>query len=111
MTTINDVLNYIRSQALGSTERTLIINAINARTHEARAEAKVGLRPGMRVTFYSRREFRTVVGKVAKVNRVNVDIVEEGNGKRWRASPQLVKPISENPGTGDNNKPVDEGEF
>jgi len=103
--TLKEVLDFIRNPDLDRDTRQSIIDALNAQTRAKRAEAKRGLRPGMRVQFYSNRSFRNVFGRISKVNRVNVDLVEEGTGTRWRVSPQLLKPVDA------QGKPVEEDEF
>lgn len=103
--TLQEVLDYIRRPDIGAGARQQIVEALNAQTRAKRAEAKRGLFPGMRVQFYSNRSFRNVFGKISKVNRINVDLVEEGTGTRWRVSPQLLKPVDA------SGKPVAEDEF
>lgn len=104
-TTLHEVLEFIRDPNLPPGQRSLIIDALNAQVREKRREAKRGLFPGMRVQFYSNRSFRNVFGRITKVNRVNVDLVEEGTGTRWRVSPQLLKPVDA------AGQPVQEDEF
>lgn len=89
--TVADVLRFIRGPHLDPSDRQLIIDALNAQARQSRARAKDGLRAGMKVTFLSTRTGKAVTGTIKKVNRVNVDLVEEGTGLRWRVSPQLLK--------------------
>ncbi len=100
--TFQDVLEFIRNN-MTSAQRTVIVETLNYQARSKRAEAKQGLRSGMKVSFYSTRSYREVTGVIHKVNRVNVDVVEDGTGTKWRVSPGLLKPVvtSKAPATGD----------
>lgn len=89
--TIYDVLDFVQDPDLDPDHHRRIVEALNRRVKAKRQEAKAGLRPGMRVTWFSTRSFRQVVGRIEKVNRVNVDVLEEGTGVKWRCSPGLLK--------------------
>jgi hypothetical protein len=104
-TTLHEVLEFIRGLDLHSHERSTVIATLNTQVRAKRSEAKRGLYPGQRVTFFSNRSYKTVVGVITKVNRVNVDLREEGTGMKWRVSPQLLKPVV---GPGDNDVASDE---
>jgi len=93
-TNLQDVLEFIRRPDLGAGARSQIVEALNAQVRAKRREAKAGLYPGQKVTFFSNRSFKQVTGTIRKVNRVNVDLTEDGTGMRWRVSPQLLKPAS-----------------
>ena len=92
--TLSDVLAFIRSPEFTSADHTAVVHAVNNRAKAKRSEAKQGLYAGQRVTFYSTRSFRNVTGRIDKINRVNVDLTEEGTGVKWRCSPGLLKPAS-----------------
>ena len=92
-TTLNDVLTFIINSSLSREDHNQIIEALNFQARTKRAEARQGLRAGMKVTFVSTRTGRHVVGVIQKVNRVNIDVIEEGNGIKWRVSPGLLKPV------------------
>jgi hypothetical protein len=91
-TKIKDVLDFIRDPQLDPSDRTLIVEALNAQTRMKRAQAKAGLYAGQRVQFHSTRVGRTVTGTIEKVNRVNVDLIDTF-GTRWRVPPQLLKRV------------------
>ena len=42
------------------------------------------------VTFFSKRAGKTVVGRVTKVNVVNISITESISGQKWRVGPSLL---------------------
>lgn len=90
--TIHDVLDFINDPDLTLDNRRKIIEAVNRQSKVARSRAKAGFYVGQKVTWFSNRDFRQVVGRIRKVNRVNVDVIEDGSGMRWRCSPQLLKP-------------------
>jgi hypothetical protein len=92
--TLKDVLDFIRNPELDRNDRLLIVEALNSQVRAKRAQAKQGLHRGMRVEFYSNRAFKNVIGRIQKVNRVNVDLIEEGTGMQWRVSPGLLKPVA-----------------
>lgn len=88
--TIHDVINFIQNPALLDDDRRRIIAVLNNATRAARAEAKIGLQAGQRVTFFSTRLYRHVTGYIVKVNRVNVDVRESETGTMWRVAPQFL---------------------
>lgn len=93
MANLKDVLDFIRNPQLDASDRSLIVEALNSQVRMKRAQAKAGFRPGQQVTFYSTRSFKTVTGTIRKINRVNIDLIENGTGIRWRVSPQLLKAV------------------
>lgn len=93
MATLKDVLDFIRNPQLDASDRSLIVEALNLQVRMKRAQAKAGFRPGQTVTFYSNRSFKNVTGVIRKINRVNIDLIENGTGTRWRVSPQLLKAV------------------
>lgn len=103
--TLQDVLAFIRRDDLGAGARQQIVETLNAQLRAKRREAKRGLYPRMRVQFTSTRTGRVVFGRIDKVNRVNVDLTEEGNGMKWRVSPNLLKQVDA------AGKPVTDDEF
>lgn len=90
--TIHDVLDFINDPDLSADNRRKIIDALNSQSKMKRREARAGLYEGQRVTWWSSRNYRNVTGRIDKINRVNIDVIEEGTGVRWRCSPQLLKP-------------------
>jgi hypothetical protein len=94
MINLRDVLQFIRNPQLDPNDRTLIVEALNAQVRAKRAQAKAGFRAGQKVSFYSSRSFKYVTGTIRKINRVNIDLIEDGCGTRWRVSPQLLKPVA-----------------
>lgn len=90
--TIHDVLDFINDPNLDAIDRRRIITALNEQVKSKRREAKRGLYVGQRVTFFSNSAYRNVAAVIDKVNRVNIDLTEEGTGVKWRVSPQLIKP-------------------
>lgn len=92
-TTLQDVLKFIRDPKLDFDDRQAIIDALNSQTRARQQAAKAGLHVGMQVTWYSPRYCRQVTGRITKVNRVNCDVMEDGNCFPWRISPQLLTPV------------------
>ena len=93
MVILKDVLEFINRPYMTTEERRAIVEAVNTQSRAVRADAKAQLRTGMRVTFLSTRAGREVVGRIVKVNRVNIELVEDGNQMRWRVSPSLVHKV------------------
>lgn len=94
MATLHDVLQFIRNPNLDPSDRTLIVEALNSQVRAKRAQAKAGFRPGQKVTFFSTRTYQQVTGVIRKINRVNIDLIEDVTGTRWRVSPQLLKAVT-----------------
>lgn len=92
-TTLQDVLKFIRDPKLDLDDRQAIIDALNSQTRARRQAAKAGLRVGMQVTWYSSSTGQQMSGRITKINRVNCDVMEDGNGFPWRISPQLLSPV------------------
>lgn len=93
MVTLSDVLQFIRNPGLNPSDRTMIVDTLNSQARAKRAQAKAGFRPGQKVTFFSNRSFKQVTGTIRKINRVNIDLIEDVTGTRWRVSPQLLKAV------------------
>jgi len=89
-TTLQDVLSFIRNPELDLDDRQAIVDTLNRQQRDRRADAKAGLRRGMKVSWFSNRVGRQVTGHITKVNRVNCDVTEDGNMMKWRVSPQLL---------------------
>jgi hypothetical protein len=92
MTTLSDVLAFIRNPSTSVDDRALIIRELNASRKVQQALAARTFRRGQFVTFTDRNG-RIVHGVIGKVNRVNCNVTEIGNLRAWCVSPSLLKAV------------------
>jgi hypothetical protein len=87
-TTLQDVLGFVMCST--REQRESIMQAVRYATQRDASHARMEFRPGSTVKFKNR--YGTIVhGIVKKVNRKNIDLVEDGTGMRWRVHPSLLE--------------------
>ena len=91
MTTLNDVLMFIRSTTDGKS-LDAIQEATVASFRLSQAIAATRFRSGMAVKFTSKHGY-DVTGVIQKVNRSSIDVKSnDGTNRTWRVSPGLLSP-------------------
>jgi len=91
-TTLREVVQFINS-TMSSSDREVIIQAINAQRKLADMHATMDLYPGVTVQWVGGGHGGVVKGTVKKVNRTTVHVLEDRTGVMWRVSPGLLRVI------------------
>lgn len=89
----NQLVDIIVSSDMGYDDLKMISNAIKKKWSALQCIQAVAFNYNDRVSFYDKKRYQTVYGKVAGINLKTITVITDEK-QTWKVSPSLLKKVS-----------------